>query len=127
MKEKLTTKKCKHHGITDFILEGRGAYRCKKCRCEGVIKRRKKLKAKLVNFFGGKCAICSYSKCVEALEFHHLDPLKKSFAISYAGVTRAYNKALNEAMKCILVCANCHREIENKLTNYPTQTAQKSL
>ena len=124
MKEKLVTKECKHHGITEFVLENRGAYRCKKCRSASVSKRRKNLKIKLVNFFGGKCVLCGYSKCIEALEFHHLDPLKKSFGVSFAGATRAYDKILEEAKKCILVCANCHREIENNTGAYPKQAIQ---
>ena len=119
MKEKITIKECKHHGLTDFILENRGSYRCKKCRCQSVHQKRKNIKLKLVAFFGGKCSICGYSKCVEALEFHHLDPSKKSFSLSSKGITRAYEKNLEEAKKCILVCANCHREIENNLVKIP--------
>lgn len=119
MKEEIIIKECKHHGSTDFILEKRGSYRCKKCRCEKVSQRRKSIKLKLVADFGGKCCICNYSKCVEALEFHHLDPLKKSFSLSSKGITRSYSKNLEEAKKCILVCANCHREIESNLIKIP--------
>lgn len=119
MKEKFVIKQCKHHGLTDFILENRGSYRCKKCRSQNVHNRRKSLKLKLVAFFGGKCIICGYSRCVEALDFHHLNPIEKSFSLSSKGITRAYEKTLEEAKKCILVCANCHREIENNLIKNP--------
>jgi hypothetical protein len=112
MKEKYVIKECKHHGETDFVLEGRDAYRCKKCRSNSVTKRRQEIKNKLITEFGGKCKICSYDKCIRALEFHHIDPSKKSFALAQTGVTRSYAKALEEAKKCILVCSNCHREIE---------------
>lgn len=35
---------------------------------------RKRIKQELVNYKGGKCQICGYNRCNEALEFHHLDP-----------------------------------------------------
>lgn len=104
---------CKHHGETNFVFESSTKYyRCKKCRSEAVSKKRKRTKLDLVKHFGGKCKICNYSKCVEALEFHHLDSTTKQFGISAKGFTKAYNKLLEEANKCILVCANCHRELE---------------
>lgn len=58
---------------------------------------------------GGKCCICEYSKCIAALEFHHINPnIKESKII---GSTLSLAKQREEAKKCILVCANCHREI----------------
>jgi hypothetical protein len=112
MKSKFTIKTCKHHGETEYVLEGRNYYRCKKCRSNSVTKRRQVVKSKLINEFGGKCKICSYDKCVRALEFHHIDSSKKSFGLAHKGFSRNYKKSLEEAKKCILVCANCHRELE---------------
>ena len=113
MKEKHIIKECKHHGKTEYILEpSRNAYRCKRCRVANVTRKRKKIKKQLVEYFGGKCKICSYDKCIGALDFHHKDPINKSFGISCRGLTRSFQKALDEAKKCILICANCHREIE---------------
>ena len=75
---------------------------------------RNRLKEKLVEYKGGKCEICGYDKCVEALEFHHLDPTEKEFGISsYSSLS--FEKAKNEVDKCVLVCANCHREIHHAL------------
>jgi 5-methylcytosine-specific restriction endonuclease McrA len=116
VKDKYITKECKHHGETEFILEGRNAYRCKKCRSQSVSRRRQKVKAKLVEKAGGKCKICNYNKCVYALEFHHINPLEKSFGISLSGVTRSFKKMLNETQKCVLLCSNCHREVEAGVT-----------
>ena len=113
MKEKLIIKKCPHHGDSDFILENRNAYRCKKCRSESIAKKRKIIKQKLISIFGGKCTICGYDKCDSALEFHHLDRKTKSFELSQRNYYRSFERILEEAKKCILVCANCHREIEN--------------
>ncbi len=75
---------------------------------------RKILKEKLVEYKGGKCEICGYNKCVEALEFHHLNPEEKDFGISsYSSLS--FDKAKKEVDKCILVCANGHREIHYEL------------
>ena len=118
MKQKYIVKKCKYHGETDYVLEpSRNSYRCKKCRIEAVCKRRNNVKFKLVKEFDSKCKICNYDKYIGALEFHHLDPSKKSFSLSNSG-TKNYETMLNEAKKCILVCANCHRELEAGLIKY---------
>lgn len=78
---------------------------------KAVSKRRKLLKAKVVQYKGGKCIHCSYSNCVDALDLHHVDASTKEFGISSGGLTRSWEKIRLEADKCILVCANCHREI----------------
>lgn len=68
---------CKKHGYTEYVYRKDGAWRCKKCATESVAKRRRILKLKAVEYKGGKCEICGYNKCIDALEFHHLDPQKK--------------------------------------------------
>ncbi len=78
---------------------------------QAVLSYRQRSKQKAIVYLGGSCKICSYNKCVAALEFHHLDPLKKDFGIGDSGNTRSWEKTKIELDKCILVCANCHREI----------------
>ena len=114
MKERYIQKECKHHGKCKFILENRGAYRCTKCRSERVTKCRKKRKKDLVEYKGGKCELCGYNKCIAAMDFHHLDPTKKDFGLSMRGLTRDFDAMKKEADKCMLLCANCHREIHAK-------------
>lgn len=75
----------------------------------------RKVKEKLIEYKGGKCQLCGYNKCTTALEFHHLNPSQKDFTIS--GGTKSFEKAKIEADKCILVCANCHREIHSGLVD----------
>ena len=77
-----------------------------------VAKRRKKVKLMAVEYKGGKCQLCGYCKCVEALDFHHKDPKTKKFGIGYKGYTRSWDAVRAELDKCVIVCANCHREIE---------------
>ena len=103
---------CRYHGQTEFILEGRGAYRCKRCRSESVAKWRRSVKRTLIDEAGGSCAICGYDRHPGALHFHHLDPSAKEFALSHEGLTRALATTKAEAAKCVLLCANCHAEVE---------------
>ena len=88
---------------------------------KAVAKRRKKVKELAVEYKGGKCQLCDYSKCIDALEFHHLDSSKKEFGIGDKGYTRSWNKVRNELDKCIILCANCHREIASGITQLPTE------
>ncbi len=60
--------------------------------------------------FGGKCVLCGYSNYIGALDFHHLDPTKKTFALSVKGLCYAWSSILKEAKKCVLLCKNCHTE-----------------
>ena len=77
---------------------------------------RKRTKQLLVEYKGGECEVCGYNKCVEALEFHHIDESTKSFQIS--GSTRSLEKQKAEADKCVMLCANCHRELHAGLISY---------
>lgn len=63
---------------------------------------------------GGKCEICGYDKNISALEFHHKDPNEKDFQLDIRHFSNhTISKLKSELDKCILVCANCHREIHN--------------
>ena len=77
---------------------------------DSVIKYRQRVKQRCVESFGGKCGICGYSKCISALEFHHLDPTVKESQISLSN-TRKWDRVVSELKKCVMVCSNCHREI----------------
>jgi hypothetical protein len=63
------------------------------------------------------CVDCGdkYPSC--CMDFHHRDPLTKSFGIS-DGITR-YARAtiVAEIAKCDLVCSNCHRIRHNRFYN----------
>jgi transposase len=106
------TMTCLHHGETEFWMEGRGAYRCLACRRERVADRRRRVKEILVSEAGGSCRKCGYSRCLAALHFHHLDPGGKRFSMGREGVTRSLAAMREEATGCVLLCANCHAEVE---------------
>jgi len=75
--------------------------------------RRKKI---LVEMLGGKCQICGYDKCLQALEFHHIEEdinTKQKRGVAYwTSKFNPKNKNIHKILKKIkLVCANCHREL----------------
>jgi len=82
---------------------------CKKCHNEVILEAKRKRKKKAIDYKGGKCSVCEYDKCDGALEFHHLDPTKKEFKIS-SSKKLGFKKIQKELDKCVLLCANCHRE-----------------
>lgn len=90
---------------------------------KAVARRRKTLRAKAVELLGGKCQICGYNKHESVLDFHHIDPATKLFGISSGGFSRSWASIEAEIRKCILVCSNCHREIELGLRD--VKTSQK--
>jgi excisionase family DNA binding protein len=109
----IVMRECRHHGLTAWVRAGTGGrYRCKRCRIEHVSARRRRVKRILVEEAGGCCILCGYDRYDGALQFHHRDPSTKSFALSVQGVARSLEKARAEAAKCVLICANCHAEVE---------------
>ena len=72
-------------------------------------------KLELIEAKGGKCEICGYDKNIAALDFHHVNPENKCFELDARRLSNtSMEKLLEEADKCILICANCHRELHNE-------------
>jgi hypothetical protein len=89
---------------------------------EQVKQWRRGFKKRIVDSMGGCCQICGYDKCEEALELHHIDPNEKDFSISKIRANcKAWVKVTTELRKCILLCANCHREVHNNKAVLPEQ------
>jgi hypothetical protein len=111
---------CPVHGEVEFVQRGdTGTYRCVPCRAEAVTNRRRRVKAILVQEAGGRCSACGYDRCAAALQFHHVDPSIKQFSLGRKGVARSLDKARAEARKCVLLCANCHAEVEAGVLGLP--------
>lgn len=106
------TFECIHHGRTTFRLIPSKGYRCARCASEAVSRRRRKVKETLVREAGGRCRLCGYGRYVGALHFHHVEPGTKAFGVSRGGNTRSLAAARTEALKCVLLCSNCHAELE---------------
>ena len=89
---------------------------------EYVKNNRTRRKEDMVYVMGGQCAICGYKRSIHALEFHHLNPSEKEFDFNKA-ICRNWNETAEELSKCVLLCANCHREIHDGTI---TQTIESS-
>lgn len=116
-------RRCPRHGATEFAQYSAGPkrgyrWRCKRCIGEAVTRRLQRIKRMLVEDAGGSCAVCGYDRCIINLHFHHVDPTKKSFAMTVA-MGKSIATFRVEAKKCVLVCANCHGEIEAGLIQSP--------
>ena len=73
----------------------------------GYIKaRRQWRREQLVAMLGSACVRCG---ATEDLEFDHIDPATKRFAVG-SSMSRAWDELVEEALKCQLLCRSCHRE-----------------
>lgn len=91
-------------------LYNRNSYQAQRRR--GVLR-----KALLVSMFGGCCSNpdCGYKKGLAGLCFHHRDPPLKKFMLDSRNLSnRSWKSCLEEAEKCVLLCATCHHELHAK-------------
>lgn len=101
-----------------FINKQINRHYCYECIPEGIPPNKRQwyksraFKHYLVQYKGGQCELCGYNKCEGALDFHHKNPQEKDIEISKWNFN--YNQDisifLHEVDKCMLLCANCHRE-----------------
>jgi len=87
----------------------------KKNKVKAVVNCRRENKRKLVEYKGGCCEKCGYDKCIDAFDFHHMDPNQKDFGIS--AKSYSFERLKKEVDKCILVCRNCHAELHYEIKN----------
>lgn len=83
---------------------------CATCR---VTSHRQRKAKQIRILFGGRCIRCGYDRCFQALEFHHRDPKTKDKSVKLSSGSASMRRMVEEAEKCDLLCANCHREIHN--------------
>ncbi|MBU6424051.1 MAG: hypothetical protein KGQ88_08465, partial [Chloroflexi bacterium] len=76
-----------------------------------VVEFRRRLKLRAVAYMGRRCHGCGRSGPPAIFDFHHRDPAEKDFGISEDGVPRPWDKVVAELAKCVMLCANCHREV----------------
>ena len=78
------------------------------------VKRGYSRKIQLIELKGGGCCKCGYNKNIAALEFHHVDENKKELVLDRRTLSNnSLETILKEIDKCIILCANCHREHHN--------------
>lgn len=113
---------CPRHGLTIFRRYG-ARWRCRACVAEAVTRRHRRVREILLTEAGGCCARCGYRACPWNLHFHHVDPATKAFSMTSASGKglAAYSE---EARKCVLLCANCHGEVEYGFAQSPPPGAR---
>jgi hypothetical protein len=65
--------------------------------------------------------ICGYDRVQAALAFHHVDPTEKRMTVSAQGMGVGIARLREEARKCVLVCHNCHSELEAGVASLPVE------
>lgn len=70
---------------------------------------RQKRYEKLNQLKDGPCADCKQSFHPAVMHFHHLDPSTKLGTIGGEAMNRwGWQRIVDEAAKCVLLCSNCH-------------------
>lgn len=87
---------------------------CKSCDSKNVVEKGIKGKERAVEYMGGCCSVCGYDQCINSLEFHHVDPSKKSPTYNKRFCYWGFERQKKELENCIIVCSNCHREIHSR-------------
>jgi transposase-like protein len=110
---------CPRHGWTWFRRVGAQThYRCAQCVIDAVASTRRRVRTILISEAGGRCLLCGYDRNPAALQFHHVDRATKDFTLRN-GDTRSLERMRAEAAKCVLLCANCHAEVESGAAQLP--------
>lgn len=115
----MQTKQCTKCGkilpITQFNwrnkAKGTRRSECKNCHSE-YMKQKYQEKKNIVQEIKSSC---SCAKCGQTrgyvLDFHHIDPNEKNDNIARLTSNNSkLDKVYDEMKKCIVLCANCHRE-----------------
>lgn len=76
-----------------------------------VVEHRRRRKLRAVEHMGRTCYSCGRDSHPAIFEFHHRDAAEKDFGISETGRPHLWDKVLAELAKCVMLCANCHREV----------------
>ena len=76
-----------------------------------VAEARRRIKQRAVDHMGGRCEGCGRVGPLTIFEFHHWDAKSKDFGISEDGIVRRWEAIIAELAKCVMLCANCHREV----------------
>lgn len=112
-------RRCPTHGVMKYVHRPDGHRRCPKCEVVRVADARRRRKKLLVDEAGGRCVVCGYDRSAAVLQFHHVNPDEKSFALCVGGRTRALDVLRREAAKCVLLCPTCHAEVEAGIASLP--------
>lgn len=96
---------CGEHDPSKFYHKRKR--RCKSCDDKRVVELSRETKRKVVEYLGGQCLDCGFSKANCALDVHHLDPSTKDPNFNNLLLWK-WSRVEKELQKCVLLCRNCH-------------------
>lgn len=73
--------------------------------------RERKKRKIFMNIGMDRCLVCGEKDWI-CLDFHHIEPSKKSFNVGVYLKQKSYKTLYKEIQKCVVLCANCHRQFE---------------
>lgn len=83
--------------------------------CSGCVRKKTRTRnqklAYLIEKAGGECAACGYNDHPNALDFHHRHPKQRRFGLTLSNMGKEWDTLVEEARRCVLLCANCHRTL----------------
>ncbi len=80
-------------------------------RTDPVVIHRRRRKLKAIEHMGSVCGACGRGGPAALFEFHHRNAAEKDFGLSENGIPHSWAKTVAELAKCVMLCANCHREV----------------
>lgn len=92
-----------------------------------VTQLRRETRARAIERMGGACVGCGRDAPPLLFEFHHRKAQEKDFGIGEDGVVRPWDTIVAELAKCVMLCANCHREVHAGVRELPNVVAQLAV
>jgi len=93
-----------------------------KCHSCYLNERQIRVSKKVYDLIGYDCWKCGYDEGIKAqsvLDFHHIHPEDKLFALTTRElVGHSWEKVWNEIQKCTSLCCRCHREYHTGMITY---------
>lgn len=132
METKICTKCKKELPLDQFNWRNKSAgtrrSECKFCHSDYMKQRYQDKKSMIQELKAEhKCAKCGEDRGY-VLEFHHIDPEEKDETIArMTSNNYALDKVYDEIKKCIVLCANCHREFHHFNTKDNSFTLEEYL
>lgn len=124
------TKQCKICGqMFETKLYGNSRRFCFNCVpdnisiCERTIIKRQSIRKQGIKLLGDRCMKCGEER-IYLLDFHHRDQQDKESSLSTLLKNSQNVMFFNELKKCILLCANCHREFHYLQNNQNITTEE---
>jgi hypothetical protein len=82
--------------------------------------------AQLVVEAGGCCQLCGYDRCPGALRFHRVDRDAEALRAGPYQVGMPIDRRHHELHSSVVLCRNCHAEVEGGFTTLPIHYDDRS-